>query len=117
MLATLQANKYECNIIVVACPAQESYESTKKRMDDAVRAGDPPRGVPTDVHDEIVKKLAVNVQKLIDNFKDVFVIIQTRIGEELWNNQDARSASEVLKVALKYDDHRKIIDARNKVET
>ena len=107
LLNTLKSNQYECNIIVVACPAEISYQSTKNRMDKDRAAGKEPRSVPTDIHDKIIRSLAGNVQLLCNNFKDISITIQTRDGIELWSRENTHDEQpfDVMNTALKLHEY------------
>ncbi|MDR2399288.1 MAG: zeta toxin family protein [Endomicrobium sp.] len=95
----LNKNGYECNIAVIACPKELSYFSTKDRIDRDRLKGQTIRGVPTDIHDETIKVLANNIQKLFENTKYNIFEIRYRDGTKLYSNKENitdKSPKEVL---------------------
>jgi len=86
-LDMFKKNGYECNIVVVTCPTELSLFGTKNRIDKDRSKGLPVRGVPTDIHDEAIRVLAENAQKLYEGKGYNTFEIRNR-DKELYNNQN-----------------------------
>lgn len=97
----LSVKGYKTDLIVVACDAGVSWESTFERAQILADNGVFPRFVPIDIYTDTVNSICSNVKKIQD--EDCFntISIIDREGNVLYPNNEGMSISEALEHEIK----------------
>jgi hypothetical protein len=86
-IQSLEKQGYERNVLIATCPADFSYFSVIDRLEQSKSKNEILRAVATEIHNDVVKTLAANVQKIYENYDFKRFEIRNR-GNELWSNSD-----------------------------
>lgn len=98
---SLQEKGYDVNLVVVACDAEKSWESTIYRAKRLKEQGLVPRLVPIDIYNRTVHQIDDSLKTIEENgcFKNIIVL--NREGKVLFNSDISKgSACEYLRKEL-----------------
>ncbi|WP_392564101.1 zeta toxin family protein [Orbus wheelerorum] len=109
LINNLKNNDYQVYVLIHTCSKDISWNSVNNRYENALKAGEIPRHVPKEVHDQIVESLPKNVDKLSQSTKIEYLIVHNR-EEKIY---DSRIDNSLPSIAIQAEMNKNKLSKNN----